>query len=143
MATQRQPTDIIVDLGSGGLTPGLCTDAVDGCVQVAGEYTADQVADCYWKYIEQWSWCGSYDHVIDVTLETDGTYCWWKVDVLLYLSLPTGAGRAIYETSPTTFTNALCGLSSPITLAKVAGSEDWNGICAGSLPATITIEAAV
>ena len=142
------PSSIIIDLGTPGMTSKInCDDSTtEQCEDLEGEFTVSDVGqvDCNWLFTS--TWCaapgdvafGNLSVFAEIKVE-NATECFWQVR-LQFSAGSTVHGLVIYESTPTTFTNAICGLTSPYTLTLQSG--DFSFICNGSFNNTITIEAA-
>lgn len=145
------PAQMEVDLGAGGLTDGTCC-AGGNCAAVASTYSLDPYhsfgGDCYWKYSEE-DWCpieagckgdcGVAPYGLLVIAWVDRATCKLKVLVTPFGKGGTDdatdcpKGWTIYES--TDILDSTCVGSW--TLNKF--DEEWDRVCSGSLPASITV----
>lgn len=146
-----------VDLGAGGWTDARCAQ----CNELLGEYIVDYLSACHWRYtdtnycaldISVCNLCGTTaDLQIDLELIGSAPSCSWRVTVTLTPSpIDPSCGapcttltRVVYD-SGTLADDQQCQ-TLPVTLNKTTEFGITGGvlsICGGTMPASITLEAA-
>lgn len=152
------PADIVVDIGSPGLTNDTgCPDTADfDCVDVDGAFTVEDFGNeplgsdiCFGTELFFVTILGGrlckqngFMEISVLIVAANSTDCFWRVTIIITEFTDTSDPDRIivtYESTPKVFVEADCTLSSAITLSRVLQSfNDW---CDGSFNSTITIEA--
>lgn len=145
LCCERLPALWAVDLGGGGWTAVDCSR----CDQVQGIYILPHTATCEWHYQED-DFCQAGATINNLTVDLfAGSLddCDLRVIVTLITNIfLTCSGTSVAEYRLNPFQDpAAADCGGPYTLSKV--SESHSGAspcrnCAGTLPATITAEAA-